>query len=71
MESIVQSMEIDNNKREEPNKLLPSHYYMEGDRVIFTEEFHKRRGSCCGNYCRQCAVLPAHKKGNKVLKNIV
>lgn len=71
MESIVQSMEIDDNKREEPNKLLPSHYYMEGDRVIFTEEFHKRRGSCCGNYCRHCAFLPAHKKGNKVLKNIV
>ena len=70
MESIHQSKGVD-NKREESKKLLPSDFYMEGDRVIFTEEFHIKRGSCCGNYCRHCAFLPAYKKGNKVLKNIV
>jgi 2-iminoacetate synthase ThiH len=68
MESIVQSTEIDNNKREEPNKLLPSHYYMEGDRVIFTEEFHIKRGTCCGNYCRHCAYEPKHTKGTISLR---
>lgn len=51
------------NRREKPKELLPL-YYMEGDRIIFTEEFHKRRGQCCGNGCRHCPYEPKHKKGN-------
>lgn len=49
------------NKRE--NQILPFDFYMEGERVIFTEEFHIKRGSCCGNGCRHCPYEPKHKKG--------
>jgi hypothetical protein len=39
------------------------HYYMEGERVIFTSLFHIERGQCCGNGCRHCPYDPKHKKG--------
>ena len=58
-----------NNKKKEgekSDKLLPL-YYMDGDRVVFTEEFHIRRGQCCGNGCRHCPYDPKHKKGNITL----
>mgnify|MGYP003351914309 FL=1 len=42
------------------------HYYIEGERVIFTPLFHLQRGSCCGNGCRHCPYTPKHKKGNKI-----
>ena len=41
------------------------HYYLEGERVIFTPLFHLQRGSCCGNGCRHCPYTPKHKKNNK------
>ena len=28
--------------------------YQEGDTIVFTEQFHLRRGHCCGNGCRHC-----------------
>jgi len=40
------------------------HYYMEGERVIFTALFHIQRGSCCGNGCRHCPYDPKHVKSN-------
>jgi 2-iminoacetate synthase ThiH len=40
------------------------HYYMDGDRVIFTEKWHIQRGECCGNGCRHCPFDPKNKKGN-------
>lgn len=45
-----------------------SDYYTEGDRVIFTAEFHINRGICCGNYCRHYPYEPKYKKNNKILK---
>jgi hypothetical protein len=44
------------------------HYYLEGERVIFTERFHLERGSCCGNGCRHCPYDPKHKKGTINIK---
>ena len=43
------------------------HYYMEGERVIFTALFHIERGQCCGNGCRHCPYEPKHKKGNQII----
>jgi 2-iminoacetate synthase ThiH len=43
------------------------HYYMDGDRVVFTALFHIQRGQCCGNGCKNCAYDPKYKKGNVVL----
>jgi 2-iminoacetate synthase ThiH len=44
------------------------HYYMEGDRVIFTALFHIERGQCCGNGCRHCPYEPKHKKNNQIIQ---
>jgi hypothetical protein len=44
------------------------HYYLEGDRVIFTALFHFQRGQCCGNGCRHCPYQEKHKKGNTILQ---
>ena len=44
-----------------------THYYLEGERVIFTALFHSQRGQCCGNGCRHCPFTPKHKKGNQIL----
>lgn len=34
--------------------VLDGDTYREGDAVVFTEQFHLRRGYCCGNGCRHC-----------------
>ena len=49
------------------NKLLPTDFYWEQGRMVMTESYHKRRGSCCGNGCLHCTYEPKHKKGNVVL----
>jgi len=43
------------------------HYYMDGERVVFTALAHVQRGQCCGNGCRHCPYEPKYKKGNVVL----
>lgn len=46
------------------------HYYLEGNKVVFTELFHKQRGYCCGSGCKHCPFDPKHKKGNKEKKKV-
>jgi len=61
---------MENNKkikREKSKKLLPL-YYMEGTYKVFTEEFHLRRGHCCGNGCQHCPYEPKYQKGNTSIK---
>ena len=29
-------------------------YYLENGYVVFTEEYHLKRGKCCKNACRHC-----------------
>jgi hypothetical protein len=43
------------------------HYYMDGERVVFTALFHIQRGQCCGSGCRHCPYDPKHTKGKVVL----
>lgn len=43
-------------------------YYFEDGKKVFTEEFHKQRGVCCGSFCRHCPFDPVHIKGTKNLK---
>jgi hypothetical protein len=49
-------------------KLQPTDFYWENGKMIMTEEYHKRRGTCCGNSCRHCPYEPKAIKGNKTLK---
>ena len=43
-------------------------YYLEDGRIIMTEKYHKKRGTCCGSGCRHCPYDPPYQKGNKNLK---
>ncbi|MEO8590726.1 MAG: DUF5522 domain-containing protein [Flavobacteriales bacterium] len=29
-------------------------YYSEEGYIVFTEQYHLKRGHCCGNNCRHC-----------------
>jgi hypothetical protein len=35
-------------------RLEKGDYYMENGLMVFTAQFHRRRGFCCGNGCRHC-----------------
>lgn len=37
-------------------------YYFEGPYMVFTEQYHRRRGYCCGSGCRHCPYKPAKKE---------
>ncbi len=43
-------------------------YYLENGKIVYTEEYLKRRGTCCGGGCRHCVFDPSCTKGNKNLK---
>jgi len=50
-------------------KLLPTDfYYDKGGRMVMTEVYHKRRGSCCGNGCLHCPYEPKYERGNSNLQ---
>jgi len=38
----------------EPNVLAPGDFYFEGRNMVFTAQYHLKRGSCCGSGCRHC-----------------
>lgn len=47
------------------------HYYLDGNKVVFTELYHKQRGYCCGSAksgCRHCPYYPRGVKGNTKIK---
>lgn len=45
------------------------HFYLDGGKVVFTEQYHLSRGNCCGNKCRHCPYTKPVKKGNTVIEN--
>ena len=61
-------MEQQTNSQREKVKLLPSDFYEENGRKVMTEEYHIRRGYCCGNGCRHCPYEPKWVKGNTTIK---
>jgi hypothetical protein len=36
------------------NLLLPGDSYMDGPCLVFTAQYHLRRGYCCNSGCRHC-----------------
>ena len=42
-------------------------YYFEKDKIVFTEQYHIERGSCCGSKCRHCPYSPKHERGTTKL----
>lgn len=51
---------IDNNRKDkkelsaqDQNKEAPD-YYFENGLMVMTEQYHLKRGHCCGSKCRHC-----------------
>ena len=44
---------------------IDDYYLNENGKVVFTEEYHLRRGRCCGSGCLHCPYEPKYQKGNK------
>lgn len=42
-------------------------FYFEDGKMVMTESFHIKRGSCCGNGCKYCPYSPIHKKGSTTI----
>ncbi len=49
-------------------KLQPKDFYWDEGKMVMTEEYHKKRGYCCGNRCKHCPFSPKYIKTNKKLK---
>ncbi|MBS3914128.1 MAG: hypothetical protein KG003_06485 [Bacteroidetes bacterium] len=46
-------------------------FYIENGLFILTAKYLLKRGSCCGNRCRNCPYHPRHTKGsNKPAENV-
>ncbi len=45
-------------------------YYMDGDRLVFTEAYHAKRGYCCNSRCRHCPWKSAEKASPIVITGI-
>ena len=37
-------------------------FYLEGQLVVFTAQYHRRRGYCCGGGCRHCPFDPLERE---------
>ena len=51
-------------KEQSKPKHQPEDFYYEQGNMIMTEQYHLRRGTCCGNGCLNCPYIPKHIKGN-------
>jgi len=54
--------------REFGPKLQPTDFYWNDGKMVMTEEYHKKRGKCCGSGCLHCCYWPPFEKGNTNLK---
>lgn len=45
-------------------------YYLEGGLMVFTREYHLKRGACCGSKCRHCPYEPRWAKGTRKISQI-
>jgi hypothetical protein len=44
---------------EKPPQLEPEDYYFDGPYLVFTAEYHLKRGTCCDSGCRHCPYRSA------------
>lgn len=51
-----------------PKLVLGTDYYMDGDKLVFTATYHRKRGFCCHSRCRHCpyGLSPADSAAPKI-----
>lgn len=48
------------------SNLIPGDYYLNAEGyMVFTEQYHLRRGYCCGNGCKHCPYKGKDKRYKK------
>ena len=57
----------ENLKRVMLSKHDSNDFYFEDGKMVMTESYHIKRGSCCGNGCKNCPYSPVHIKGNTTI----
>lgn len=56
---------MSNTKIQKQNALPPleeGDYYLENGLLVFTAQYHLKRGYCCGNGCRHCPYRVKQQK---------
>ena len=48
-----------------PLALQPGDSYWDGPNLVFTRQYHLRRGYCCGSGCRHCPFQPTNQDGRR------
>lgn len=46
----------------------PDFYKDDNGKIVMTESYHMKRGSCCGSKCKHCPYEPLYKKGSKTIQ---
>jgi hypothetical protein len=49
----------------EPTGLEPGDYYYEGPYLVFTAQYHLKRGTCCHSGCRHCPYRSSSSEDNR------
>ncbi|WP_188760349.1 DUF5522 domain-containing protein [Edaphobacter acidisoli] len=50
----MQTERIRKAESSEPANLDPGDFYYEGQYLVFTTQYHLKRGYCCNSNCRHC-----------------
>jgi prepilin-type N-terminal cleavage/methylation domain-containing protein/prepilin-type processing-associated H-X9-DG protein len=66
--ACVTKFQRDQASRAAAPKILPGDFYFDGSLMVFTAEYHLRRGYCCESGCRHC---PYPKKLANLSENFV
>jgi hypothetical protein len=65
----IQQLYVQETTKKSPE---PDFYKDENGRVVMTESFHIKRGSCCGSKCKHCPYEPKYQKGTqKIQKSLL
>ncbi len=51
--------EVEGGADGDAQELAPEDYYFDGPYLVFTEEYHRKRGYCCNSDCRHCPYRDA------------
>jgi len=46
-------------------------YLDHNNKMVLTEKYHIKKGSCCGGKCKHCPYWPPYQKSNKELREDV
>jgi hypothetical protein len=61
----IQQLYVQETTKKSPE---PDFYKDDNGRIVMTESYHIKRGSCCGSKCKHCPYEPLYEKGSKKIQ---